>query len=230
MAPSAGVVVRWRIRTATFVAPVALRITRPGSSTARTGAGTGPVVTPTANTISTFSVSLPIAAGDAIGIDCCGGQSLEAFGTTPGAFLLDWQPRLEDGEAPRVVSFTHSLELLVNADIEPDADCDGLGDETQDPGVDPNGCDQTPPDTTITAGPGHKTKKKRVTFEFTSNEPGSTFECSVDDSPFAPCSSPHEVSVKKGRHTFAVRAIDPGGNVDPLPASSHWRFKKKRKK
>ena len=55
--------------------------------------------------------------------------------------------------------------------------------------------DTTAPETTITKAPKKKvkTKKKRAKakFEFISTEPGSTFTCSLDGKPFAPCSSPH---------------------------------------
>jgi trypsin len=90
--------------------------------------------------------------------------------------------------------------------------------------------DTAPPDTTITKRPKNKTKKKRVTFEFTSTEAGSSFDCTVDGrTPKAPCTSPIKVKVKKGRHTFQVRATDPSGNSDPTPASDTWKRKKKKK-
>jgi hypothetical protein len=92
------------------------------------------------------------------------------------------------------------------------------------------GADTTPPDTTITKGPKKKSKKRKATFEFVSSEPGSTFQCKLDKHDFAPCSSPDAFKVKKGKHTFQVRAIDPAGNVDPTPAEQTWKVKKKKKK
>jgi hypothetical protein len=130
-APDDGVVVRWRIKTRSLVTPVALRITRPGTSNTRTGAGTGPTVTPATNSTSSFDVRLPIKAGDALGIDCCEDAFLGAFSTLTGAHHRSWFPRLEDGASPRA-SFDANYELLMNADVEPDADSDGYGDETQD--------------------------------------------------------------------------------------------------
>jgi hypothetical protein len=92
--------------------------------------------------------------------------------------------------------------------------------------------DTTPPDTTIVDRPKDKTKKKQATFEFTGNDARvvATFECRVDDAPFRPCASPFTVKVKKGKHTFEVRAIDAAGNADPTPASDGWKVKKKKKK
>jgi hypothetical protein len=60
-------------------------------------------------------------------------------------------------------------------------------------------------------------------FSFSSNEPGSTFQCRLDERPFAKCRSSKTIKRSKpGRHTLKVRAIDPSGNVDPSPAIAHF--------
>ncbi len=105
--------------------------------------------------------------------------------------------------------------------------------DTQGPVIPPPGSstsDADPPDTTITKRPKDKTRKKSATFEFSSDEPGSSFECSLDGGPFQPCGSPDVVKVKKGKHHFEVRATDAAGNVDPTPATDSWTVKKKKKK
>jgi hypothetical protein len=148
LAPSDGVVVRWRIKVGAGTGPVALRITRPGNSDTRTGAGTGPVENPPANTTTTYDVRLPIQAGDAVGLDCCLGSTTTNFFTNFGSGLtMDrWSPPLQDGAAPTAAS-SNSFGLLVNADIEADADHDGFGDETQDKCIGTsgpfNGCPNT---------------------------------------------------------------------------------------
>lgn len=79
-----------------------------------------------------------------------------------------------------------------------------------------------PPDTTITAGPADGTTitTRTPSFEFTSTEAGSTFECKVDAGAFASCSSPFTTaSLADGAHTVSVRATDPSGNPDPTPAA-----------
>jgi hypothetical protein len=112
--------------------------------------------------------------------------------------------------------------------------------------------DSVAPETTITKAPKKKTKKKSATFAFESNEPNSTFECSLDGKALArpvslfeafmrllgarspratsSCTSPVTVKVKKGKHTFTVAATDAAGNKDQTPASASWKFKKKKKK
>jgi Bacterial Ig domain len=89
--------------------------------------------------------------------------------------------------------------------------------------------DTTPPDTHITGGPKSKTKSKTATFEFagTHTRAIANFECKLDAGPFASCTSPHTVRVKKGEHAFQVRAIDQAGNVGS-PATDTWKRKKRR--
>lgn len=79
-----------------------------------------------------------------------------------------------------------------------------------------------PPQTTITAGPaeGSSTGDSRPSFSFTASKSGSTFQCSVDSAPFGACSSPRTIGpLSDGEHSFAVRATDHWGQVDPTPAS-----------
>jgi dienelactone hydrolase len=80
--------------------------------------------------------------------------------------------------------------------------------------------DTTPPETTVTSAPSSVPAGSPASFEFTSNEPGSTFQCRVKPDAFATCTSPHQVTKSvPGQYTFVVRAIDPAGNVDPTPES-----------
>lgn len=92
------------------------------------------------------------------------------------------------------------------------------------------GADTTAPDTTITKGPKKKTKKKKATFEFTSDEAGTAFQCSLNGGGFELCTSPWKLKGKKGKNRFEVRAIDASGNVDQSPATYDWKVKKKKRK
>jgi len=85
-----------------------------------------------------------------------------------------------------------------------------------------DGADLIPPDTQITSMPPETTPNSSATFEFTSSESGSTFECSLDGGGWTACSSPATYSVAVGPHTFEVRATDAASNTDPTPASYNW--------
>jgi hypothetical protein len=93
--------------------------------------------------------------------------------------------------------------------------------------------DVTPPETTITSGPPNGTAVTDTppTYEFASDEPGSTFECRAYDpgSPaafnasrvFNPCTSPYtaaDATERVGITQFEVRAVDAAGNADSSPA------------
>ena len=88
--------------------------------------------------------------------------------------------------------------------------------------------DGTEPDTSIDAGPSGPTNDATPTFEFSSGEAGSTFECRIhpdgDPAPaFGACSDGGEhtpaADLPDGDHVFEVRATDPAGNPDASPAS-----------
>jgi len=240
--PIDGVVVRWRVRgTNTVAGGMRLKVMRP-TGTAFTGVGTGPTQTIGINDVAlvthVFPANQPIAAGDLVALDLDGDTFANNFVvhySTPPAGTIEqaWTPSLLDGQT-RASDTSFANELLFNADVEPDCDLDTLGDETQDSDVSSCTPDTIAPQATITKGPRDKikTKKKRVraTFEFSSNEPGSTFECSLDGAAFAACTSPHTVKVKKGKHNLAVRARDAAGNVDPTPATDGWKVKRKKRK
>lgn len=80
------------------------------------------------------------------------------------------------------------------------------------------------PETVITRGPKATTHATTVKFRFSSDMPGSTFECKLDKKPFKPCKSPKKYKrLKPGKHVFKVRATDTGGRVDPVAAKKKFR-------
>ena len=84
------------------------------------------------------------------------------------------------------------------------------------------------PETTITRGPPDPDNNTTATFEFSSSEPGSTFQCALDNpTAYSPCTSPKTVPdegvLADGRHTFYVKATSATGNkTDPTPATHSW--------
>jgi hypothetical protein len=96
-----------------------------GASSPEIPAGAGP---------SQFSTSLPISAGDMIGINVPSGVTWNGHSAPViGAGFVSVQPTLTDSSPPQTPNFTVTdAEEGVNADVEPDCDKDGLGDESQD--------------------------------------------------------------------------------------------------
>jgi Tol biopolymer transport system component len=81
--------------------------------------------------------------------------------------------------------------------------------------------DTAAPDTTLTNAPPSPVSDSSPSFEFSSTEPGSTFQCAVDGGAFSSCDSGVTVGpLADGEHSFQVRAVDAAGNTDSTPASS----------
>jgi hypothetical protein len=81
-----------------------------------------------------------------------------------------------------------------------------------------------PPDTAITSGPddGAVVLPGPVQYVFSSPDVVDHFECSVDNSSFATCTSPVTYNLPAGGHVFRVRAEDPFMQEDGSPASRIW--------
>jgi arabinan endo-1,5-alpha-L-arabinosidase len=83
--------------------------------------------------------------------------------------------------------------------------------------------DTIAPETSIDKSPSTLTRSTSASFEFSSSEANSTFECQLDGAAFARCTSPQTASgLADGSHTFAVRASDAAGNTDATAATSTW--------
>jgi hypothetical protein len=73
--------------------------------------------------------------------------------------------------------------------------------------------------------PSAVTNATQASFEFTADEAGASFACSLDDAAFAPCTSPASHSgLAEGAHTFKVSATDQAGNTDTTPAVHSWEI------
>ena len=112
-------------------------------------------------------------------------------------------------------SFKHFLLLFMLSSISA---CGGSG------GDEPRS-DTSPPDTSISSGPDGITNSTSASFEFSSTEAGSTFQCSLDAGAYTDCTSPETyTSLAEGSHTFSVHATDAAGNTDSTPADYNWEI------
>lgn len=126
--PSNGVITRWRVRPGLDSSPARLRVLRPGGNEV----GRSAVVDPPPGAISLHATRIPVQALDRIALECCSGNGGVFFVTGAGSTNL-WMPPIVDGApVPAPTAGTSLFATAISADIEPDADVDEYGDETQD--------------------------------------------------------------------------------------------------
>lgn len=109
---------------------------------------------------------------------------------------------------------THSFSVRA-------VDAAGNGDDT--PAERVWTIDTIAPDTMFTAAPPAADNSVMAQFSFSSNEPNVSFDCSLDNNGYVPCTSGASFGpVGDGAHAFAVRARDRAGNLDASPAIYAW--------
>jgi hypothetical protein len=189
--PIDGVVVRWRFFSRDDTISLRPRVLRAGPG-GFTGVRSGDQ-TASFTKLGVFGARLPIAAGEFLGVDFPCSSSAphaalsERYYAGGGATVGNWSPALADGGPFRATSWDDpGYSLMMNADIEADADHDGYGDETQDgcPGdggthgvcpADTAAPDTTPPSTTAAFKRTYKLRRALrhgIAGSVTSNEAG----------------------------------------------------------
>jgi hypothetical protein len=130
--PAAGVITRWSVRDAR--GELALRVID-GPPGARHVVAAGPAVQVPGPGIQTFPAQIPVSAGQRIGVEVGETGFLPILYRDEVTAGEHYDPPLGATPSAPVPGATEerTYEILYNAVIEPDADHDGLGDETQDP-------------------------------------------------------------------------------------------------
>ncbi len=219
--PGGGVITRWR---SSATGTVALQVFR------QTGADHTLIAEDQrtiGGNVTEFEVRIPVSSADQIGLKMPGLAMVPGclFQTANAGDIIGAVANLPVGTTVPL-SATPGFRFNVAADVEPDADNDDYGDETQDlcPAEVSRQTDCIPPETEITRGAPNKLDRSKVKFKFTSDEPGSTFECKADKQPYEPCRSPRKVKrLDEGKHKFKVVATDGAGNTDPSAAKDKFR-------
>jgi Ca2+-binding RTX toxin-like protein len=132
-APIAGLVTRWRVRVDPAAGDTVLQVLRPtpGPSTYTVVAETAALHATTTD-IVTVPAQLPVQAGDRLAARSLSGD-LGAVAYRSGDLLGIRQPPRVKGDPAWATTGTYpDRRLLVQADVEPDADGDGKGDVSQD--------------------------------------------------------------------------------------------------
>src|SRR3954469_424439 len=93
----------------------------------------------------------------------------------------------------------------------------------------PSGPPTSPPPKPVLDGtPANPTNVQSATFSFSDARSGVSFLCRRDGAAFSACSSPRTFTgpLAEGTHTFAVKAVDAGGQS--APTSFSWRIDRTR--
>jgi hypothetical protein len=81
------------------------------------------------------------------------------------------------------------------------------------------------PDVFIESKPANPSNQTSAIFSFSSTDITATFECKLDTSDYAVCSSPQNYTdLSVGAHKFSVRAKDTAGYVSVDPPSYSWNI------
>lgn len=144
-APSAGVITSWAFQGDAAPPPVRFKVGRPLGGNDYTVVGASDTVNPAANTLNSYPTRISVKAGDQVGFFTGTGNC--AFEVAPaGNLIVFFSADLAPGATETFAQQDERL-LNVSAKLEPDADNDGWGDESQDRcvgGAGPyNGCPST---------------------------------------------------------------------------------------
>lgn len=141
-APSDGVITKYTLRDAgtnpdNGWAPIHLKVIRTqdgGKNWSGLGISTPDVTPSNDGSVQSFSARVPVGAGDYIGLETPGGNSIRAGTQLSGATLdlLIGDAFPSNGSTVPADDNIPGLGLALQATLERDADRDGFGDETQD--------------------------------------------------------------------------------------------------
>jgi hypothetical protein len=173
--PSKGVITGWSFQTGALAPEIVrLKIGRPITGTDLSAietdlsvAGEGVSQVPAPSSLNTFPTRVPVQQGDFLGIYLGGSGSVMCSDASHSAGYRD---HYSPGEVPAGTSATFTGESDGQVDLaavlEPDADQDGFGDETQDQcPSDPTTRGQCPAPPVTTAAKKKCRKKKHPSAE-----------------------------------------------------------------
>ncbi len=187
MVPSDGVMVRWRVKLGTLASDITRFAATPQVLRANTGGAKGDLVELPLDDpgVHQYDTRLPVKAGDSVGLqtdvttdDVSGGNSPITYCNSGAGTLNRYSGGIDEGEFVPIDPVAN-CELLLNGDIEPDADHDGFGDETQDQcptntAIQGPCPDTTPPTATISLSNAQNlVAQKAVIVSVSSNEAGA---------------------------------------------------------
>ncbi|HVQ58097.1 MAG TPA: IPT/TIG domain-containing protein [Solirubrobacterales bacterium] len=115
--PVDGTIVRWHITGATG-GPFTLRVLRPVPG-GYMGVATSGGAVPSSLGTQTFATSLPIRAGDLIGLNTSNKTDQVGAAIAPGSLVAAWQPALPEGTTSGPTVTASNAEVTFNAEVQP---------------------------------------------------------------------------------------------------------------
>ena len=119
VSPVDGEVVRWHVLPGAVGTPYALRVLRPTAGGAYLGVATSAARLSTGTAMETYATSLPIKAGDAIGLDILKSNPSIGGYSVPGLTQGFWSPVSLDGESTAPTNNATGYDLGFNAEVQP---------------------------------------------------------------------------------------------------------------
>jgi hypothetical protein len=157
------------------------------------------------------------------GTDDGGNLDLDPLFVTLHATGVDGDLHLQAGSPAINNGLNSSLPASVTTDLDGSARIVGTA---VDMGAYEFNGSPMPPQTTITSQPSALTRDRNPSFAFSSDTPGSVFQCKLDAGDWSACTSPLAFSnLPDGSHTFKTRAVITVNSVqyvDWTPASAAW--------
>lgn len=116
--PVNGLIVRWRVQGAVG-GPFTLRVLRPNGQGAYTAVGSSSPATPTGEGVQTFSASIPVKAGDLIGVDPTNATDKIGVATVNGGGFASLFPTPLEGATVAPRPGVTGKELELSAEVQP---------------------------------------------------------------------------------------------------------------
>jgi hypothetical protein len=176
--------------------------------------------------LNKFPIRVPVAGNELIGMlspPAAPAVCRYETGLAGDVFHAETPPESLNTPEPILDNPMNLLDIA--AVVEPDADNDDFGDETQDlcPTDATKQGDCTAPDAQLDKRPKKRSKSRTATFKFSSDDPAATFRCAIDKKSLKSCSSPKKFrKLKERKHKFKLVATDAAGNASEQ-TTFRWR-------
>jgi Ca2+-binding RTX toxin-like protein len=128
--PSDGVITSWSFQSETVAATVRLKAARRNGDGTHTIVGESDFQTTTPSQLQSFPARIAVRAGDFIGTAAAAGKTVAYTGANEDTVVL--APNDQPAGSSANYSNVQGIRVNVTAQLEPDADGDGFGDESQD--------------------------------------------------------------------------------------------------